>query len=455
MSAGAHELFAGVFARGAVVAELNDAAWLRALLDVEVALARVLARAGIVPESSAEAISSAAVPANISLADLAAGSGAAGNPVPALLEQIEARLPLAAVGALHRGATSQDIIDSALMLLSKRALAHVLADLDSAAGAAARLASQHRGSVMLGRTLLQVAVPITFGLKAAGWLWSLDDARARLAAVRAQLPVQYGGAAGTLAPLADRGAEVAQLLAAELGLSEAVLPWHTLRAPLLELAAACGIAAAALGKLARDVTLLAQNELAELSESVADRRGGSSTMPHKQNPIGSIAALGCTRRVPGLIATLFAAAEQEHERAAGAWHAEWETLTQLLTLLGSAASWIAEVLAGLSVDSERMRANFAAALDLPLSERLRSELAALVGRAPADLLLRAAIERAQRERLQLREVLARDADLCQALRDAGIGAVQLARLFDPDAYLGSSSQFIDRALAFHAARSPR
>jgi 3-carboxy-cis,cis-muconate cycloisomerase len=451
MSVGS-ELFGGLFARGAVSGELTDAAWIRALLDFEVALARALSRAGLAPETAAQAVVAAAEPARISLVDLAAGSVKAGSPIPALVKQLGSSLPLEAAAVLHRGATSQDAIDTALMLIAKRALAHVLSDLDAAAVSAAELARAHRGSVMLGRTLLQAAVPITFGFKAAGWLWALDDAHARLAEARDRLPLQYGGAAGTLAPLAERGVEVAHLMAAELALDEPVLPWHTLRAPVLDLASACGIAATVLGKIARDVSLLAQTEVAELSEPVAAGRGGSSALPHKRNPVGSVATLSCTRRIPGLLATLFAAAEQEHERAAGAWHAEWETLTELFSLLGSAASWMREVIAGLSVDTERMRANFEATGGLPLAERLSAELALRVGRERAETLLQGAIERARSERLHLREAVSRDADLSQALQDANIGPEQLARAFEPSGYLGSSAQFIERALALHASR---
>jgi 3-carboxy-cis,cis-muconate cycloisomerase len=328
----------------------------------------------------------------------------------------------------------------------------VLADLDAAADAAAGLARQHRGSVMLGRTLLQAATPISFGFAAAGWLWALDDATARLAEAREQLPVQLGGATGTLAMLGDRGSEVVRLLAAELALCEPVLPWHALRAPILRLASACGVAAAALGKIAGDVSLLAQTEVGEICEPATEGRGVSSTMPHKQNPIGSIAALSCTRRIPGLLANLFAGAEQEHQRAAGSWHAEWETLSELLALVGSAASWMREVLAGLTIDAERMRANFDAALGLPLAERLRMELSQRIGRKRAATLLQTAIERARRDRLTLGAVLSRDADLAQPLQAAGLGAAELERLFEPTQYLGSAETFIDRALAHHTTR---
>jgi 3-carboxy-cis,cis-muconate cycloisomerase len=305
---------------------------------------------------------------------------------------------------------------------------------------------------MVGRTLLQHAVPVTFGLKAAGWLAALDDAWLRLSKVRRdELVVQYGGAAGTLAPLGERGVEVMKLLAAELELGEPVLPWHTLRAPVLALAQAGGLAAAALGKIAHDVVLLAQSEVGELHEHAAAERGNSSTMPHKQNPVASVAVLSCTRRLPGLIATLLAAAEQEHERAAGAWHVEWETLTELLRLLGSAASWLRELLSGLQVNPERMRANLEATRGLVFAERLSSTLAVRLGRFDAEALVRAAVHRARTRNVHLRDVLLNEADLAKSFEEAGLLPAQIDALFDPSSYLGSSAQFIERVLAAHAA----
>ncbi len=238
-------------------------------------------------------------------------------------------MPPYAADTVHQGATSQDIIDTAAMLLARSALDAIGADLAAAADCCAGLAADaNRDTPMIGRTLLQQAVPVTFGLVTAGWLTGLDEARETVARVRAQrLAVQFGGAAGTLASLGTDGPAVARLLAGELGLALPVLPWHTDRTRIVEVAAACAVVAAALAKIARDVTLLAQSEVAEVREggggSGGERRGGSSAMPHKQNPVAAIASLGCTRRVPGLVATLAAAAEQEHQRAAGAWHAEW------------------------------------------------------------------------------------------------------------------------------------
>jgi 3-carboxy-cis,cis-muconate cycloisomerase len=451
MTGGGLTLFAGVFSRGEVAAGLDDQAWLQALLDVEAGLSRALARAGLVPEAAAHAVTSAARAEHFSLQELAAGSALTGSPVPALASALTRAVGPANAIAVHLGATSQDIVDSAMMLLAKRALPLIAADLAASAAATAQLAQRHRDSLMLGRTLLQHATPVTFGLKAAGWLHALDRARQQLAELaRTRLFVQLGGAAGTLAALGERGVVVMQLMAEELGLRCPTLPWHTQRSPVLELASVLAQASSATGKIARDISLLAQSELDEVREPRAVGRGSSSTMPHKQNAIGSIAALGCSRRVPGLVATLLAAAEQEHERAAGAWHAEWETLTDLLRLVGSGASWMREVLEGLTVDTARMRQNLDAARGLPLAERLSAALTPTLGRAAAQALVADAVRRADQRRQPLLTTLRDEPKLARVLLEAGIDAAHLAILFDPADYLGSAHAFIDRALAAHA-----
>src|SRR6204780_5831608 len=343
----ARGLFGGEFARGGV--EFGDIAWLPGMLAAPAGLARALERAGSAPAGAGEAVTATANAAKLDVDELGALAALTGNPVPGLARELARRVPPSAVGAVHRGATSQDIVDTAAMLLARRAIAVILADLTTAADAAAGLAGEYRSTIMIGRTLLQQAVPVTFGLVAAGWLTSLDEARSGLLAVSSQrLAVQFGGAAGTLASLGDDGPRVVALLAEDLGLARPVLPWHTNRLRIIDLATALARATAALGKIARDVTLLAQSEIAEVSEgggepsprdAASPRRGGSSAMPHKHNPVAAIAILGCTRQAPGLLATLVACAEQELQRAAGAWHAEWETLSDLLRLTGSAAAW--------------------------------------------------------------------------------------------------------------------
>jgi 3-carboxy-cis,cis-muconate cycloisomerase len=375
-------------------------------------------------------------------------------------------VPAGAVVAVHKGATSQDIIDTAAMLLARSALAAAAEQMSAAADATAALAAEHRDTVMTGRTLLQQAVPVTFGLVAAGWLTGLDEARAGLDRVRSgRLAVQFGGAAGTLASLGADGPRVAALLAGELGLPLPVLPWHTDRLRIVEVAASCAGAAAVLGKIARDVTLLAQSEVAEVREGepeVAEvregarpgagtRRGGSSAMPHKRNPVAAIAILGCTRQVPGLLATLTAAAEQEHQRAAGAWHSEWEPFSGLLRLTGSAASWGAELLDGLTADPARMRANLDAAGGFPLAERVSGLLTPAVGAVAAHDLVAEASAEAAAAGLPLRAALLGHPGLRRRLDAAGVTPAQAEAALDPAGYLGAAGEFVDAALAAHRA----
>jgi 3-carboxy-cis,cis-muconate cycloisomerase len=352
---------------------------------------------------------------------------------------------------VHRGATSQDIIDTAVMLLARRAIETIDADLSAAADHAADLARFHQATVMAGRTLLQQAVPVTFGLVAAGWLTAMDEARRELGRIRTdRLAIQFGGAAGTLASLGAAGPAVSALLADELGLAEPVLPWHTDRQRVVQLAAALAGVCAAAGLVARNVTLLAQTEVAELAEGGdAPGQGGSSAMPHKRNPVVSVVILGCTRQAPGLLATMAAAAEQEQQRAAGAWHAEWETLSQLLRVTGSAASWLVILLSGLRVDPAAMRVNLDAAGGLPLAEHVTATLAPALGRLVAHDLVAAASDRAVRHGISLADAMLADPAAAATLRDAGIGEAELAAATEPAGYLGASAEFVRRALAAH------
>jgi 3-carboxy-cis,cis-muconate cycloisomerase len=445
-------LFAGIFGRGGV--RTGDEAWLQAMLDTEAALARALERAGLAEPGAGAAVTAAARADAFDAAELGRQAALTGNPVPPLVRALTAAVPRWAADAVHHGATSQDILDTAAMLVARDAVEVVLADLAAAAAAAASLAAAHRDTIMIGRTLLQQAVPVTFGLAAAGWLTAIDEARQGLARIRGErLAVQFGGAAGTLAALGDAGPRVTALLAGELGLVAAVLPWHTDRLRILELAAGLAAAAAALGKIARDVTLLAQSEVAEVREG-GTGRGGSSAMPHKRNPVAAVAILGCTRRVPGLLATLAAAAEQEHQRAAGGWHSEWEPLADLLRLTGSAASWGAELLAGLVVDSRRMQANLDQAGGFPLAERVAGLLAPHIGRAEAYDLIAAASADAVAGGVSLGDAL-KSGGAARALTAAGIRPEQIDAVLDPAGYLGSAAAFTDAALAAHRVLAAR
>jgi 3-carboxy-cis,cis-muconate cycloisomerase len=336
-------LFTAIFVPEAVQDAVADAAWVRAMLDVEAALAAAQAAAGVIPAEAAEAIAAASV----EVAELDGRD--AGNPVVPLA----ARLREVSEHA-HYGTTSQDILDSAAMLVAKRALVPVLAELDAVVAACAALARAHRETVMAGRTLMQQAEPVTFGLKAAGWLAGVAGARTRLRELT--LPAQLGGAAGTLAKLDPA---LVDDFAARLGLAAPRLPWHGDRRPVAELGAALAIAAGAVEKVALDVVLLAQTEVAEVAEASEGGRGGSSAMPHKRNPVGAIRARAAARAARGAAGVLLEAMAGEHERAAGAWHSEWRPLSEALAFTGGAAWSLHEAIDGLTVDAGRMRDNLA------------------------------------------------------------------------------------------------
>jgi 3-carboxy-cis,cis-muconate cycloisomerase len=403
-------LFDGTFARGGAAGAVSDDAWFRALLEAEAALARAAARVGLVPTTAADAVTAAAGdPGRLDLATVVAKAADAGNPVPPLVRALQDAVGERDSVAVHVGATSQDVLDTALVLIARNAITAIDADLVTASGAAARLASAHRDDVVMGRTLMQQALPTTFGLKAAGWLAGLEGARIRLAEVVASLPVQYGGAAGTLAASGGSGVAVRTAFAAELALADTPVPWHTVRLPIADLAGALGATAGVIATVAVDLVLMAQTEVAEVSEGGS--RGGSSAMPHKHNPVAAISARACARRAPALVGTLFAAMEQEHERAAGAWHSEWPTLTALLTTVGSAAAWLAESLDGLRPDTARMAATVAAARDAELAGALADALAPTLGRGAAHDAAADAVREAASSGRPLREVLAQRTDV--------------------------------------------
>jgi 3-carboxy-cis,cis-muconate cycloisomerase len=407
---------------------ISDHTWLTALLSAEKALAAALAKAGAIPASAAAEIGRHCDPAGFDPAEIGRLAVKSGNPVVPLVRQLTAKVPGDAARYVHFGATSQDIMDTAVSLIAKDAVVSVLADVDAAADACARLADEHRDTVMIGRTLMQHALPTTFGLKCAGWLVALDEATANLR--RVQLEAQLGGAVGTLAVFGD--AEIPALFAAELGLAEPRIPWHTNRTRLAELAAALGVLAGVFGKIALDVTLMAQTEVGEVAESSG---GGSSSMPHKQNPVRAILITAAVTRIPGLVSTMLAAMPQEHERAAGGWHAEWETLGSLLSLVGGAAARLHDLLSGLQVDRERMRANIELTGGVVMAEAVVTRLAPLMGRIQAGDLVSEIVGSGQQFRAALLadpRVELSEEDIDQAL--------------DPAGYLGSAATFIDRAL---------
>jgi 3-carboxy-cis,cis-muconate cycloisomerase len=427
-------VFEAIAARGEAAAAVSDHGWLQAMLDAEAALARALASAGVIGEEDAEAIASACVAERFDAAQIAADAAGAGNPVVPLKQALTDAVEGPAAAHVHRGATSQDILDTAAMLVAARALDPLLEDLVAARTAAAEIARAHRDTPVAGRTLLQQAVPVTFGLKAAGWMAGLEDARRWLNEIRLErLAAQFGGAAGTLASLGEAGPAVAEAYAAALGLPEPVIPWHTLRGRIGELASSLAVTSGAVAKVARDVILLSQTEVAEVREaeqsgdeaSGRGRRGGSSAMPHKRNPVAAICALGCAQQAPGLAATLLGAMAHEHERAAGPWHAEWRPLGELLRSTGSAVAWIRESLEGLEPDAARMRENLDATGGRMLAERVKGE----VGEEDLERALEAG-------------------DFRAALAEL-VGEERATELLDPAGYLGSAGTLVDRALDFY------
>ncbi|MFI6763693.1 3-carboxy-cis,cis-muconate cycloisomerase [Micromonospora sp. NPDC050417] len=442
-------LFGGLFGTASVDAELTDRALLQALLDVERALVEAAAEEDVVPTPAAEAIGRECDARRYDPVALGWAAEAAGNPVVPLVGALTAAVPVDARPWVHIGATSQDVLDTALVLVAVRAEAVLRRDLDAAADAAARLAEEHRDTVMVARTLGQQASPTTFGLKAAGWLAILLDAGARLATARRGLPVQLGGAAGTLAGFGPAGPAVADRLADRLGLATTRLPWHTRRQPLLDLSAALGALLTGTGKIALDVGLLAQSEVAEVAEGAGSGRGGSSAMPHKRNPVDSILVTAAARRGPHLVATMFSAAVQEHERAAGGWHAEWEPLLDLVRLTGGAVGRTRRMLDGLLVRPDRMRANLAASGGLVLAEAVAARLAGGLGRGAAhDAVARAAgAARRAGSWLTFRDALLADPAVAAQLTEE-----ELDRALDPHLWLGSAGVFVDRALAWHHER---
>jgi 3-carboxy-cis,cis-muconate cycloisomerase len=424
--------FGQLFVPEPLLHAVSDRAWLQAMLDAERALAAALAKAGVVPAGSAQEIGGRC---DVDLYDVEAvvrDGRAVGNPAEPLVRALRERVGGEAATWIHWGATSQDVVDTASMLVARRSLELILPELDRSLARLAELAESHRSTPMAARTLLQQAVPTTFGFKAAGWLVALLDGRRALESARADLAAELGGAAGTLAPLGDRGVEVLRLFSEELGLAEPVLPWHTNRARVAALGAALQVASGALGKIGLDVVLLAQTEVGEVREASG---GGSSTLPHKRNPVGATLGRACARLASGHAAIL-GPTGHEHERAAGDWHAEWEALSGALAYTGGAAWAIAECVGGLEVDTARMRRNLDLTDGAILAERVAFSLAETLGRGEAHAIVQ--------------EVASRDGAFALELRAddrTGLTDEALAELLDPLTYLGSAEAFVDRALA--------
>lgn len=441
-------LFDGVLAAGPVRAQVDDRAWLQAMLDAEAALSAAQADIGLIPREHADQIAAACRAELYDIAGLGEASAAVGNPAAPLVRALTERVGGDAGGVVHWGATSQDIVDTAAMLIAGRALGPLLDEVEVCADYAAALAAGHRDTIQAGRTLMQQALPTTFGLTAVGWLAGLDDAADRLVAVRrSRLAAQLGGAAGTLASLGEHGPAVLAAFSRRLGLAEPATPWHPVRTRIAELAGALGEASGAIATVARDISLLAQTEIGEVREVGPAGSGGSSTLPHKQNPVAAIAAMGSAMQAPGLVANLLAAMPHELQRAAGAWHAEWRPFGDLLRSTGSAATWLRASLGRLHVDAERMRVNLDLTGGLLLAERVTTRLTFTVGRMAAQEAVTRTIAEVADGRGNLLDLLAENPVVAWHL-----SRQELASLLDPAEYLGSAGTFVDRGLADHANR---
>jgi 3-carboxy-cis,cis-muconate cycloisomerase len=437
------EIFGALWGTAEMRTLFSDPARLQSMLDVEAALARAEAKLGLVPTAVADAVTRAARVQNIRLDRIAEGVRKAGQPVAALVGELGRAAGEEAARYIHLGATTQDIVDTALVLQMRRAFEYVRRDLIAIARALADRAARYRDTPMAGRTHLQHAVPITFGLKCAVWASPLASHIERLdQAARRILIVQFGGAAGTLAPLGARGAAVAEALAAELGLGVPDLPWHVARDSMAETAALLGLICGSLSKFALDIALLMQSEVGEVFEPHEAGRGGSSTMPQKRNPVAAEYIIAAARSVHGLVGVMMSAMAQDHERATGPWQSEALALPQCFVLSSGALMHAREIAEGMTVDTERMRRNLQLSGGLIMAEAAAAGLTPAMGRAEAHHALQRAADRALAEGRTLSEVLRDDPDVRSHL-----SVEQIDRLMDPAGYLGSAGVLVDRVVA--------
>jgi 3-carboxy-cis,cis-muconate cycloisomerase len=446
MSTSLSPLLAPMLSSAAMRAVCDDAAYLQHMLDFEAALARAEAATGVIPASAADRITKTCAADRFDLGALAEAATRSGNLAIPLVKALTAEVAKADADAaryVHWGATSQDMIDTATMLSLRAAIDALLPDINRAVAGFARLAQQHRTTAVVARTWLQHALPMPFGLKLAEYAAALHRSRIRLQRLRAEaLALQFGGAAGTLAALGDKGWLVAEKLADELKLTLPEAPWHTHRDRIAEAASVFAILAGTCGKIARDVSLMMQTDVAEAFEPSGEGRGGSSTMPHKRNPVAAATALAAATMAPNLAATIFAAQVQDHERSAGPWHAEWPTLPMLQLVTSGALAAIVDIAEGLEVDELRMRANLDATHGLIMAEAVTMALAEKIGKSEAHHLVEAASKKAVADKKDLRQVLTQDPKVA-----AHLGADKIAKLFEPMAYQGVSQALIDRLLA--------
>ena len=435
-------LFGPSLTTGAMAGAVSDQAWLAAMLRFESELALAQAELGLIPPEAAGAIALACAQAGFDVDELGRAAMRSANPVVPLVKALIQAVGPAAGSHAHFGTTSQDALDTATMLVAREALEVLGDELDGLAAACAELADRHRGTLMAGRTLMQQAVPVTFGLKASGWLTALVDCRRSLTQYRQhRLAVQFGGAAGNLSALGERGLEVTAALALRLGLAEPVTTWHSDRTRIVELAGLLAAIGGAAGKVALDVILLAQTEVAELAERAP---GGSSAMPHKQNPVAAIEADTCVRLLLGQVQVLMGSQRTEQERAAGAWQAESPAITNAFLLAAGVVARTRQSLEGLRVDGERMRRNLDSTGGLLMAESLTAVLAAKLGRARAREVVESCAARACESGTAFRLEAMADPLIAGPLNSEAV-----AGALDPTRYLGATGALIDRALAHH------
>src|SRR5215469_11914454 len=446
MSTSPSPLLAPMLSSGAMRAICDDATALQHMLDFEAALARTEAAVGVIPKSAAGPIAGACEVSSFDLAALAEAAPRSGNlaiPLVRALTAVVAGTDPEAARYVHWGATSQDVIDTAAMLTLRAGIDVLVADLDRAIRGFAGLARKHRHTAVVGRTWLQHALPMPFGLKLAEYAAALHRSKLRLKRLRAEtLALQFGGAAGTLAALGDKGLAVSEALARELKLPLPEAPWHTHRDRIAEVASVFAIISGSCGKIARDVSLMMQTDVGEAFEPAGAGRGSSSTMPHKRNPVAAASALGAATMAPNLAATIFAAQVQDHERSAGPWHAEWPTLPALMLVTSGGLAAIVDLAEGLEVDATRMRANLDTTHGLIMAEAVTFALAERIGKSDAHHVMEAASKKAVADQKHLRDVLTGDSKVT-----AHLDAKQIAALFEPMAYQGVSQALIDRLLA--------
>ncbi|WHS61710.1 3-carboxy-cis,cis-muconate cycloisomerase [Pseudomonas sp. G2-4] len=427
-----------------------DGGRVQAMLDVEAALARAEARVGLIPQSAVASIEKACRAELYDFSALSEAIASAGNSAIPLVKALGKRIAAENAEAeryVHLGATSQDVMDSGLVLQLRQALGLIEGELAQLAVTLARQAEHYAATPLAGRTWLQHATPVTLGMKIAGWLGAITRSRQRLKELKPRLLVlQFGGASGTLAALGEHALPIAEALAAELQLDLPEQPWHTQRDRLVEFGAVLGLIAGSLGKLGRDISLLMQTEAGEAFEPSAPGKGGSSTMPHKRNPVGAAVLIGAATRVPGLLSTLFSAMPQEHERSLGLWHAEWETLPEICCLVSGALQQARLLADGLEVDAARMARNLELTQGLVLAEAVSIVLAQRVGRDTAHHLLEQCCKRAVAEQRHLRQVLGDEPQVT-----AQLSAAELDHLLNPAHYLGQAQTWVARAVAEHLA----